>query len=107
MTDIDATVRAEAVKYTIQTATKDLSAVNEPTLQAVRERALDKKVLCSFSTRLSIFFASFQFAVRREALTSLAKLFRKTVDDSKMLSSEKMSLIWIPERLGTLTLETC
>ena len=50
MTDIDAAVRAEAVKCTVKTAIKDLSAVNEPALQAVRERALDKKVLFKLST---------------------------------------------------------
>ncbi|KAL7294326.1 hypothetical protein TKK_0012336 [Trichogramma kaykai] len=82
--DADENVRYEVVMAIVTTARKDFEVVSdsEDLLEFVKERTLDKK-----------------FKIRREAMTGLAMIYKKHLNDADVPQATKKAVTWIKDKI--------
>ncbi|XP_026466131.1 sister chromatid cohesion protein PDS5 homolog B isoform X1 [Ctenocephalides felis] len=82
--DADETVRYEVVMAIVTTARKDFEVVSdsEDLLEFVKERTLDKK-----------------FKIRKEAMTGLAMIYKKHLNDADVPQATKKAVTWIKDKI--------
>ncbi|KAH0539698.1 sister chromatid cohesion protein PDS5 homolog B isoform X1 [Cotesia glomerata] len=82
--DADENVRYEVVMAIVSTAKRDFEVVSdsEDLLEFVKERTLDKK-----------------FKIRKEAMSGLAMIYRKHLNDADVPQATKKAVTWIKDKI--------
>ncbi|XP_011866595.1 PREDICTED: sister chromatid cohesion protein PDS5 homolog B-B isoform X1 [Vollenhovia emeryi] len=82
--DADESVRYEVVMAIVTTARRDFEVVSdsEDLLEFVKERTLDKK-----------------FKIRKEAMSGLAMIYKKHLNDADVPQATKKAVIWIKDKI--------
>ncbi|XP_063982810.1 sister chromatid cohesion protein PDS5 homolog B isoform X1 [Diachasmimorpha longicaudata] len=82
--DADENVRYEVVMAIVSTARRDFEVVsdNEDLLEFVKERTLDKK-----------------FKIRKEAMSGLAMIYKKHLNDADVPQATKKAVTWIKDKI--------